>query len=394
MIYLGKNIGLDPSPVNQMQMWVRKSKAKQIRRRLSGNFGQRKWFGQTKRKIDFNSSLQFLAGPIQNKFISNTINQKTLYLSLNLALSNMNTNPVFDSVQELLSQGDTSQALQMLIVFLEKDGSKPEFVRTLRVVEANFNTTRQKEIKGILEFSKAQVVYAKCNDALLSVLEDLKAGRKISNDLTASTRTRNPNRTWLIGGGVLLVLGLVAGILITKLDTGLKCPDFRPGDFKIMILQFQNVSEQKRTPEASIQARIRELTKINQLATDVEIVNDKRFESNTPDLKDAVELGMQCDAEMVVWGQFEPMANDSISVTVYYAFTEAKWPPGEASQTFKNVSEIKTDRMKITNLDEAVFRICTALAAHENRMDLVKKWLNKIKEPNSREQEWKEIVNK
>lgn len=68
----------------------------------------------------------------------------------------MISHPIFDSVRQLLSQGDTGQALQILLSFLEKDGSRPDVLRILRVVEANYNATRQQEIKGILEFSDAR----------------------------------------------------------------------------------------------------------------------------------------------------------------------------------------------------------------------------------------------
>jgi len=46
---------------------------------------------------------------------------------------------------------------------LEKDGSRPDVLRILRVVEANYNATRQQEIKGILEFSDAR---RECNTLL------------------------------------------------------------------------------------------------------------------------------------------------------------------------------------------------------------------------------------
>lgn len=53
------NERINPSTIIRMQMWVRKSTAIRIRRRLSGNFGQRKWFRQTKRKNGFKLSDQF-----------------------------------------------------------------------------------------------------------------------------------------------------------------------------------------------------------------------------------------------------------------------------------------------------------------------------------------------
>jgi len=61
-------------------------------------------------------------------------------------------------------------------------------------------------------------------------------------------------------------------------------------------------------------------------------------------------------------------------------------------EIFKNVSEIKTDQIKTNNLDEAVFRICTAMALHQNKMDLAEKWLNKIQQPNAREIQWKKLL--
>jgi hypothetical protein len=34
------------------------------------------------------------------------------------------------------------------------------------------------------------------------------------------------------------------------------------------------------------------------------------------------------------------------------------------------------------------------MALHENRIDLAKKWLNKLQKPNAREMEWKKMLEK
>ena len=322
----------------------------------------------------------------------------------------MNSNPVFNSVQQLLSQGDTGQALQVLIAFLEKDASRPDILRTLRVVEANYNAARQQEIKGILEFSEAQREYAKSNDALLSVLEDLASGRKPSQGLsgTGDGGSRNPLLPWLIGGGILVVLGIVAGLWFSRAKrpktnpgqaieqakvNGPQCPNFRSAGFKVLVLEFQKLSGDDSNPALGIQTRIRDLTTRNNVDTDVEILSANQFGNNTPDLREASGLGKNCQADMIIWGQYE-QANQSLEVDIRYAFTNPDWPPGAAIQKFKNVSELKADRMKITNLDEAVFRLCTAMALRENRLDLAEKWLNKIQNPTAREQKWKEMIKK
>ncbi|MDO8368775.1 MAG: hypothetical protein Q7T20_18390 [Saprospiraceae bacterium] len=317
----------------------------------------------------------------------------------------MNINPIFDSVRELISQGDPDQALQVLIAFLEKDGSQPETLRTLRVVEANYSAARKKEAKGILDFSEAQREYAKTNDALVTVVEDLIAGRKPPPTFsgTGDGRRRNVLLPWLIGGGILLLLGILAGVWFSRPERRQEdkkannmesspCPIFRSGGFKVMVLEFQKLSGEDSKPELGIQTRIRDLTERNQINVDVKLLAETAFEGNTPGLKEARALGTQCMADLVIWGQYEK-AENSITVDIRYAFTDTEWPPGAASQTFKNVSEIKADQMKINDLDEAVFRLCTALALHENRMDLAEKWLNKLKKPNPREIEWKKKLN-
>ena len=98
----------------------------------------------------------------------------------------MNSNPIFESVRELISQGDADQALQGLIGFLEKDGSQPETLSTLRVVEANYRAARKEEAKGIREFAEAQREDAKTNDGRVSVVEDGMAGRRARTSSWAS----------------------------------------------------------------------------------------------------------------------------------------------------------------------------------------------------------------
>lgn len=322
----------------------------------------------------------------------------------------MSRHPIFDSIQQLLSEGDTGRALKTLIAHLGQDPALADVLRACRVMEANYNAVKQQEIKGILEFSEAQREYARINDSLLSLLENLSSGHQppvMGQKGTGDGRKKSPLLAWLIGGGILLVMGLLAGIFLIRnkkpvsdasptieapKQESFDCPEFKEGKFKVMILPFQNLAEEKRKPELSIQSRIRELTTNNKLPTEVEILSGKQFDS-TPELDDATALGKKCMADMVIWGQFEPLEQNAITIDISYAFTEENWPPGIARQTFKNVSEIKNGKMKISNLDEAVFRICTALALHENRLDLAQKWLNRLEKPNPREQGWKKMLN-
>jgi hypothetical protein len=304
---------------------------------------------------------------------------------------------VFDNARELLSQGDTGQALDNLIAALEGSGGQPEALRTLRVVEANYNTARQKEQKGILSFPDAQRAYSQANDAILGVLDDLAAGRKPVASAPVS------RRVWFVGGGALLLVGVLLGwwLMRPPADVALKktdskepaCPTFEPQKFRVMLLPFQKLGGADSRPAASIQTRIRDLTARNDLPTDVEILLDKKFEESTPDIEEARRLGKQCEADLVVWGQYEGFGGDSVAVDVRYVFTEMpEWAGRTEFQGFRGVAALQSGKSEaLRSLDDAIFSLCSAMAIHAGRLELAEKWMGKLTKPVQGDNEMKEI---
>ncbi len=305
---------------------------------------------------------------------------------------------VFETVRHLLSEGDTAQALRLLIAHLEKEKSSPEALRILRVVEANYNSARKKELKGILDFSEAQQAYSKTNDAIVSVSDDLMAGRKPVLELERDEKQSN-RVFWLIGIGIMLLLGLIAGILLTgqggrKEKAAKECPNFDHKAFPILLIPFQNLGAASSNPALALQARIRDLTARNNMPSDVQILFGNRFENSTPGMNEAIMAGQKCGAKMVVWGQYEKV-DAGIVLDVRYLFTEKpNIPAGAISETLRNLSELKTDHMKFSSLEEAIFSLCARLALHEGRMELAEKWLNKLQSPNSGDTKLKDALHK
>ena len=310
---------------------------------------------------------------------------------------------IFESVRQLLSQGNTDKALRLLITHLEEEKNAPEALQTLRVIEANYNGARQKEIRGILDFSAVQQAYSKSNDALLSVMDDLEAGRKpslnVENDDKQKTRVY-----WLIGGAILILLGLIAGILlinhkpeapaIAPAKTTEACPDFDTSTVTVMLIPFLNQGAVESKPEVAILTLIRDLTQRNNVKSDVQLFKGDLFTKSPPDIDQATKTGRQCSAKMVIWGLYEKVEN-GISVDVRYVFTEAPNLPGGAiADTFRNLTELRTDSGRFKSLEDAVFSLCTFIALHEGNMDLAKKWSNKVKEPSQRLQLIKGMLNK
>lgn len=307
---------------------------------------------------------------------------------------------IFDSVRQFLSQGDTAQALRMLITHLEQENSNPEALRILRVIEANFNTTRQKELKGILDFSTARQAYSKANDDLLGVLDDLAAGRTpVVEEPEASPRSMRIY--WLIGGGILILLGLIAGILLRNsppdkkpIEKPQECPVFDTQGITVMLIPFQNLGDRASKPEVAIQTLIRDLTQRNKVKSDVQVFQGDRFATNQPDMDDATEIGRHCAAKMVIWGNYEKV-EEGISLDVRYVFTEAPNLPGGAiADTFRNLSELRNDTAKFSSLEDAVFALCAFMALHEGNMALAEKWLDKVQQPNARMDQIKAMLKK
>ncbi len=298
----------------------------------------------------------------------------------------MDIHPIFESVRQHLQQGETGAALQILISYLESDGKQSELLRTLRVVQANFNAAKQQELKGILAFQEAQREYSKVNDALLSTMDDLSAGRTLNSRIPVS-----PNRLPWIIGGVILLVGIVAGALFfrarnasAKTDgpPAAACPDFSDSNYKIMLLPFVGLSEQQSKPEQSIQVRIRELTRNNNLITDVEISPEQNL-NGLPDFNKAAAKGLKCKADVVVWGQYDKVG-DSILVDIHFVFSsEPKFSGHTAFQPFRSLSALQMGigggkGGELRSLDDAILSFCSILAVHAGKPELAEKWLAKI----------------
>lgn len=308
-------------------------------------------------------------------------------------------NPVIlDTIRQQISEGETGRALQTFVQYLESASLHPELLKSLRVIQAGYNEVKIKESKGVLPYSEARTEYARVNDAVLTMLDQITSNSQIG----MARSNKWPLVRILIFGGLTLCLVIAGWWMLQKSpstalnssDSGIQCPRFKPHSKRIMVLTFQRLSGDDSRPELSIQTRIQDLTERNNLKTDVHIISGAMAEANRPgNAQQGAELGRKCQADLVIWGDYEKF-QDSIAVDIRYAFAEEQWPAGIAFTTFKNVSEIKFDQMKINNLDEAVLRLCTALALHENRMDLAEKWLLKQPNPNDREKKWIEQLQK
>lgn len=281
------------------------------------------------------------------------------------------------TVRSLLSQGDTAKAVQLLIALLEKDFRyKDNLLRTLRVAEANFNATRQQELKGILPFQEAQREYNKVNDTLLTVLDDFEAGRVPARSLPTS----GASRKWLWAGiGGALLMGILVFWLLKGRNTG--CPSFDDKQaLHVLILPFDRLGASEARPAIRIRDGIQELTQKAGIKAEVKISpSDPKEDMNS---QEAERLARVCDADLVIFGQYQAFAKDSIRVKMGFKFVrEGGAAFNGPFKTFRDVTAVQPTR----DLEDALFSLCAIIAMRNRNWQFAKKWMGRIREKDSQE---------
>jgi hypothetical protein len=279
----------------------------------------------------------------------------------------METNQIINNTRELLSNGETGKAFQTLIIALSQQSNQDQLLQSLRVGEANYNNTRQQELKGILSFSEAQREYAKSNELIFNALQTLESG--------TSDNFLSKKKYWW---AVLPILGLLAGLTYFFYPST-NCPDFdKTKRIKIMLLPFQNVGDRKAKPEVVLQTKIRTITQKNNLSTDVEILQNFNSEKENPDFDEAGKLGNICCVNLVVWGQYS-VGTDSSRINIQYK-SILDGSNGESDfLAVKDVTALQSGQMN-KGLEDIVLSLCTMIAIREKRLDKAEEWLLKMKE--------------
>lgn len=278
-------------------------------------------------------------------------------------------------IRELISRGETGKALEALIALIEKDSRyKDNLLRTLRVIEANFNAARQQEQKGILSFQEAQREYSRVTDTALAALDDLEAGRvPVAARPAAAIRWKYS----LAAGGLLLVAALAAWLVFGRDNN---CPRFdEPAALHILVLPFDNLVEEAGNlrPENRIQNEITALTAKAKIAAEVKI-SSREMEGNMASFaQNAVQQGRRCQADLVVYGQFRAFRDDSIRVNMGYRFLKGQGAEVNLPfKTFRDITDVQVPR----DLEDALFSLCAMIAVREEKFDVARRWMGRIKE--------------
>jgi hypothetical protein len=310
----------------------------------------------------------------------------------------MDLKETFDQAEGLIRQGETGKALNLLYDALNQRSEYGDTLRLLAAFEANYNHTRQQEMKSILSFQEAQQGYGKINDALLSTLADLKAGKKPGAPRQIGS-TSQPMLLWA-GITVIALIILFFAYKNTRSEAVqpekqeakqpgkelVQCPNFKGEGKKILLLPFQKVSGDDTHPELLIRARIQDLSTKNNFPIDVEIAPNYDVNTRNPDLNEATALGLQCNTEMVIWGFFAGSDKGSqIQLNARFVMPKLKREGGTGFKKLADIVDIVADPA-FRSIDDAVFSLCGLMALDAGNKDLARKWFEKIKEKDARDE--------
>jgi len=275
-------------------------------------------------------------------------------------------------IRELLAQGQTGQALEALLALIRQDARyKNNLTRVLEVLKAGFERTRQQDLKGALSLQEAQREYSKTADTILSILDDVEAGR-----VPAAVR-RQQLPMW-IGAGLLVVAGLVAWLYFgrNKSVSEPECPVFsEQAPLHILIIPFDALDTAMKSPvETRVQKEISGLTKKAGIIADVKLIG--KGAGDLSSLQVADTRGKSCKADLVVFGEYLAYEGDSVRVKLGYKFLKgAEQTTDFPFETFRDITNVSVTR----DFQDALFSMCAVLAMREKNWEFARRWMDKIK---------------
>jgi len=282
-----------------------------------------------------------------------------------------------------------------------------EVVRTLRVIETEVLSAKQNERKGILTYNEARPIYSKAINSIHGIVDELERGRvpqtgRIADTAPAPT-TSSSSRKALVAIFSLLFL-VVAGWVVFEKSYASKlskasittekadvCPTYTREGVRVLILPFQSYGSDTDKPELAFQKIISELTTNNNLPSMVEVYKGALQSNSTPDFDKAADIGSNCSADLVIWGQYGH-SRDALEVEVRYVFTQTKRTGKTDFQSVPNLPALTKGKMYRRTLEDAVFSICTIMAIRERNEALALKWLNRINTPTSDDNKMRELL--
>jgi len=267
-----------------------------------------------------------------------------------------------DTVIKAIQQGKTKAAINALKAI---DLSK-EKQQAVSIIEAEFNTLNQEILKGTIDTEERQLRLNRINDKLLTLVSEESPDALVKE-----------NRKKI---GILLAaigfIGLLFFVVRMTTADNVTCPEFKAASInKILLIPFENVGSKLSMPHVLLKDRIESLSLKKNLSTTIKLGEVQKGFS----LEEAPVIAKSCGANVIIWGKYSNAA-DSLRLILQYHFLEQPdWSNMSDLITLKDVTDIQKGKM-LKNLEDSIMSLCSIIAIRQDKQEVTKKWLGKVKE--------------
>ena len=225
-----------------------------------------------------------------------------------------------------LLEGQTAEALDPLIAFLERDEKYEQLLRMAINIRSEYSRLQDEQNQGFISSDEANARLNRLNARLLDLLDRLADGRlKVESTPTAQGGQRK--KMLFIGIPVLLLIGAYLGYRFWPSPPTdgekISCPDFAPkADMRVLLLPFKSISGDELKAEYTVKQRLDDLAYEKDLPVQVQIFERfyERPNANFPGFRQAEKIGRHCNADLILWGTAEETPDKRIILTSKFKF--------------------------------------------------------------------------
>ena len=285
----------------------------------------------------------------------------------------MTKTEIIQKVKQLIIEGKTDDSLDVLIPFLESDERYKELLTTAQIIQSNFNELQQQQLRGTIDRDDYTLEHNKIKEKILGLLDELEEG------VTKPVLSRRM-KTWLpVLIGLVLIFGIwwMIGDNKNRKDFTAKfppCPAFEePSDFNLLILPFLKKSGAEALFDFELKKKIDDFS--GDLKKKLRTLIHKDYpqeDLRNIDFDLAGQIGNECQAGMIVWGDYEQLT-DNYLVSISYKFLgdqdslghELSLEGSSETVSLKSVSGIQNEGSLTGNI-EAILKMVLCMVAYSN----------------------------
>jgi len=275
-------------------------------------------------------------------------------------VTNTTPNINYRLLKTWISDARTEEVLANLEEALRDNSSYNDYLNEVILLSSSFSTLEQGRRIDILNFQNYTTKVNQINQALLSILDDLEAGKELTRSVANIPIYPYWKMVMPFFIVMLILLGIVGGGIYYFINNGQgtntstpppteelwTCPTFKEGYFKVLILPFQNEPLPGTTsPYKLIASHLNDFSEREGLRAQIARIQPDRAINAIVYKEEADAYITKCEPDMLIWGQ-ATIKDDKTAIAINYAILN----PAE----FEYISDFEPQGKRETLLTDAL----------------------------------------